>query len=290
MSDAIRSTELVEINAPLVEINAPVGFFSGPVQIWRNVREHRHLLANFIQRDIRLRYRDSALGYFWSLLEPLGLSAVYFVLFVILAGKPEPKFALWVMIGVIVWSFFAKALSDTLICLTKNEGLIKQVYFPREIFALTTVGSKLVLTALSLLVAVPMMVYFGIGPTWHLIMVPLGLILTALLALGVGLAMACLNVVNRDVDYFFRFVIRAGFFVSPVMWTVEMAGSRAKALDSLLLNPMAVPITMVRNGIDGHGLPMGRGFIVFSIACCVLSFLVGSMIFKRFEASVVKKL
>ncbi len=279
--DAIRSTELVDINAP-------VPFLAGPREIWRNVREHHHLIANFIQRDIRLKYRDSALGYFWSLLEPLGLSAVYFVLFVILAGRPEPKFALWVLIGVIVWSFFAKALSDTLICLTKNEGLIKQVYFPREIFALTTVGSKLVLTGLSLLVAVPLMIYFGIAPTWHLVMVPVGLILAALLALGVGLAMACLNVVNRDVDYFFRFVIRAGFFVSPVMWTVEMAGSRA--LDILLLNPMAVPITMVRNGIDGHGVNIGPGYVAYSIGFCILSFLVGSMIFKRFEAAVVKKL
>ena len=282
--DAIRSTELVEINAP-------VPFLAGPREIWRNFREHRHLIANFIQRDIRLKYRDSALGYFWSLLEPLGLSAVYFVLFVILAGRPEPKFSLWVLVGVIVWSFFSTALGDSLNSLTRNEGLIKQVYIPREIFAITNVGSKLVLAALSLLVTVPMMVYFGIAPTLYLLMVPLGLALASVLALGVGLAMACLNVVNRDVDYFFRFVIRAGFFLSPVMWTVEWAGNRAKALDYLLLNPMAVPITMVRNGIDGHGLVGIRpGYVIYSITFCLLSFLLGAMIFKRFEATVVKKL
>src|SRR5688500_8359822 len=128
MSEAIRSTELVEINAP-------VPFLAGPREILRNVREHRYLIANFIQRDIRLKYRDSALGYFWSLLEPLGLSAVYFVLFVILAGRPEPEFALWVLVGVIVWGFFSGALGDCLTSLTRHESLIKQVYIPREIFA-----------------------------------------------------------------------------------------------------------------------------------------------------------
>ena len=284
MSEAIRSTELVEINAP-------VPFLAGPREILRNVREHRYLIANFIQRDIRLKYRDSALGYFWSLLEPLGLSAVYFVLFVILAGRPEPEFALWVLVGVIVWGFFAGALGDCLTSLTRHESLIKQVYIPREIFAVTNVGSKLILAALSLLVVVPMMVYFHIPPTVYLLLVPAGLALASLLALGIGLSMACFNVVNRDVDYFFRFVLRAGFFLSPVMWTVELAGNRAKALDALLLNPIAVPITMVRDGIDGHGLAgVPSGYVIYSVAFCVLSFVVGAMIFKRFEATVVKKL
>ncbi|HWM88824.1 MAG TPA: ABC transporter permease [Kofleriaceae bacterium] len=283
MSDVIRSTELVEINAP-------VSFFSGPREMWRNMREHHHLIANFIQRDIRLKYRDSALGYFWSLLEPLGLSAVYFVLFVILAGKPDPRYALWVLLGVITWNFFSQTLSDSLVALTKNESLIKAVYLPREIFAVTNVGSKLVLTVLSLLVAVPLMIYFGIPPTPWLLMVPLGLVLTGLLALGIGLAMSCLNVVNRDVEYFFRFVTKAGFFLSPVMWTTDMAGSREKVLDYLMLNPVAVPITMVRNGIAGHGPGVGNGHVLYSVTFCLLSFLLGAMIFKRFEGSVIKKL
>jgi lipopolysaccharide transport system permease protein len=283
MNDAIRKTELLEINAP-------VPFLAGPRELWRNAREHRHLILNFIQRDIRLKYRDSALGYFWSLLEPLGMSAVYFVLFVILAGRPDPKFVLWVFVGVITWQFFSRSMSETLGCLTKREGLIKQTYLPREIFALTSVGSKLVLTALSLLVAVPLMIYFAIAPSLYLFMVPVGLILAAMLALGAGLSMACLNVVNRDVEYFSHFVLRAGFFLSPVMWTVEMAGTREKALDYLLLNPMTVPITMVRNGIDGKGIGIDSGYILYSVAFCVIAFLVGSMIFKRFEATVVKKL
>jgi len=275
----------------LTEINPPIGFWSGPARMWRNARENRHLLYNFIQRDIRLKYRDSALGYFWSLLEPLMMSAVYFILYVIIAGKPDPRYPLWVILGVITWSFFTKAVSDSLVCLTRNEGMIKQVYFPRELFALTSVGSALALTLLNLLVAIPLLLIYRIPPTPYLLMVPVGLLLTALLGLGIGMGMACLNVVNRDVDFFFRFLTRAGVFLAPVMWTVEMAPpSKAKWIDYLLLNPMAVPITMVRDGIAGERLGIGAGHVAYSVGFCLFSFLLGSMFFMRYEAFTIKKL
>lgn len=285
MPDAVRTPELAEINPP-------VPFLDGVRQVWRNVVEHRHLITNFIQRDIRLKYRDSAFGYFWSLLEPLLLSAIYFVLYIIVAGKPSPMYPLWVVLGVMTWSFFSKGLADSLTCLTGNEGMIKQVYIPREIFAITSISSSFIMTALSLLVAVPLMIIYRLPPTPYLLMVPVGLILAAMLALGVGLGLACANVVTRDVEFFFRFVTRGGMFISPVMWTVDMAPrSRAPWIEYLLLNPIAVPITMVRNGITGKGLDGIDGiYVAYSVGFCLLSFVLGTLVFKRFEGSVIKKL
>lgn len=277
--------------AELVEINAPVSLPGGLTQIWRNLREHRHLVSNFIRRDVRLRYRNSALGYFWSLFEPLLLAGVYYVLYVIIAGKPDPRYPLWIILGVMTWSFFSRALNESVTCITRNERMIKQVYFPRELFAFTSVGSNLILTSLSVLVAIPMMVIYRIPPSLGLLMVPVGLGLAALLGLGMGLGMACANVVNRDVEFFARFLTRAGMFISPVMWTVAMAPkTRSPWLEYLLLNPMAVPITMVRSGVEGKGLGIPSGYVAYSVATCILSFLVGAMVFKRFEAKVVKRL
>jgi len=278
-------------SAELVEINAPVSWPRGLAQMWRNLTTHHHLINNFVRRDVRLRYRDSALGYFWSLFEPLLLAGVYYVLFVIIAGKPEPRYPLWIILGVMTWGLFSKSLNDAMTCLTRNEGMIKQVYFPRELFAFTSVGSSLIITGLSTLVAVPMMAMYGIGPSLGLLMVPVGLALAGLFGLGVGLGLACANVVNRDVEFFSRFLTRAGMFMSPVMWTVAMAPkTRAPWLKYLLLNPVAVPITMVRSGIEGKGLGISAGFVTYSVCACILSFLFGAMIFKRFEARVVKKL
>ena len=274
----------------LAEVNPRVPFLAGPARILRNLRAHRHIVSNFIYRDLRLKYRDSAFGFFWALLEPLFLSAVYFLLFVIVAGNPEPRVPLWIILGVITWQLFSKTLTSAVTSLTRNEGTIKQVYFPREIFAVTTAGAQLVLASVSLLVAIPFLVYFRIAPTAHLWMVPAGLLLSVALALGIGLGMACLNVVNRDVEHLFKFITRAGMFLSPVMWTVDMPRSRSGLLDVLFFNPMAVPITMVRNGVEGRPLGVEPEYVAYSVAFCVVSCFLGAMIFKRFEAGVVKKI
>ena len=273
----------------LVEINPRVHFLAGPWQMWRNLRAHRHIVSNFISRDIRLKYRDSAFGFFWSLLEPLGLAAVFFIMFVIVLERPQPRAPLHIIMGVIVWGLFSRTLTSALTSISKNGGTIKSVYFPREIFAITSAGGQLVLCSMSLLVAIPFMIYYGIQPSPYLVMAPAGMLLATALALGVGLCFACLNVVYRDVEFVFKFVVRAGMFLSPVMWTMDHASGRGKLMGVLLFNPIAVPITMVRNGIDGRPIGVHAGWVVYSVVLCLGSLVLGAMIFKRWEAGVVKK-
>ena|SRR5690349_22119118 len=274
----------------LVEINPSVPLLAGAPQMWRNLWTHRHLLSSFVQRDLRLRYRDTAFGYFWSLLEPLLLSGVYFLLYVILAGSPQPRVPMWIIVGVITWQLFSKTLTGTVTSLTKNDAIIKQAYFPRELFAVTGAVAQLTLSSASLLVAIPFMIYFGIVPSLHLLLAPVGLLLAATLGLGIGLAFACLNVANRDVEHLFKFLTRAGMFLSPVMWTIEMPKGRAQILDYLFFNPMATALTLVRNGIDGRPLGIHPGFVAYSVAVCALSLVVGATIFRRYEAGVVKRI
>jgi ABC-type polysaccharide/polyol phosphate export permease len=273
----------------LVEPNPPPSLLGGLARMARDVRRHRHLVGNFVSRDIRLKFRDSKLGYLWSILEPLLMTGVYVVLFTVIAGKPEPLYPLWVVIGVITWNFFGRSLTGSLTALTGNEGIIKQVYFPRILFAVNTVASGAVMALLSLFVAVPFLIYHRIPPTAGLLLVPAGLLLTALFAMGLGLALACLNVVFRDAEFIMRFVVRAGFYLSPVMWTFHMV-PKSRASVAVLLNPMSVPITMVRNGIDGSSLGISSGWILYSVAVCVSIFLVGVCIFQRYEAGVVKSI
>jgi lipopolysaccharide transport system permease protein len=273
----------------LVEPNPPPSLLGGLGRMIRDLRRHRHLVANFISRDIRLKYRDSKLGYVWSVLEPLLMTGVYVVLFSVIAGKPQKLYPLWVVVGVITWNFFGKALTGSLTALTGNEGIIKQVYFPRILFAVTSVGSGAVMSALSLLVAVPFLVYHRIPPSTALFLIPAGILLTALFAMGFGLALACLNVVFRDTEFIMRFLVRAGFYLSPVMWTFHMV-PKTRASVAILLNPMAVPITLVRNGIDGSPIGISPGWILYSVAVCTAMFVLGVCLFQRYEAGMVKSL
>ena len=116
--------------------------------------------------------------------------------------------------------------------------------------------------------------------------------MSTILALGIGMLVAPLNAKFQDVQHLFRFIVRAGFFVSPVMWTYEMGESRASGvyLDLILLNPMVVPITLARKGFDGSELTIATSSIIYSFGFAFMSLLVGIMIFKKFEAKAVKYL
>jgi len=275
--------------AQLVEPNPRPSFLGGLPRMFRDIKTHHHLVSNFISRDIRLKYRNSTLGYVWSILEPLLMTSIYVVLFGIIAGKPQPLYPLWVVIGVITWNFFGRALNGSLTTLTGNEGIIKQVYFPRALFAVTNVGSAMVMSVLSLLVSIPFLVYHHIPPSLSLFWVPAGLMFMALFGMGMGLALAPLNVVFRDAEFIIRFIVRAGFYLSPIMWTFHMV-PKSRASVAILINPLSVPITMVRNGIDGSHLGIATHWVVYSCVVCTVMFAFGVCIFQRFEAGVVKAL
>ncbi len=286
MTDELHASVGVELTEP----NPSTSLVGGLAKMLREIRSYRYLISNFVRRDLRVKYRNSALGYFWSLLDPLLLSGVYVVLFLIVAGNPHRLYPLWVVIGVLCWRFFGNSFQFAVSSLTGNEGTIKSIYFPRCLFAVAAASSNLAMVSLNLMVAVPFLVYFRMPPTIHLLLVPGGLALLFMLGLGLGLALACLNVLNRDVAHLSSFLLRAGFYVTPVLWTVEMAHGKKHALRYLLLNPVAVPITMVRNGLTGRPITVHWGYIIWSVVCSALTLLVGAMIFQRYEARVVKKL
>ena len=276
----------------LREQNPEISFFAGPVACIQTMFNDWYLIRNLVKKDLRARYKRAALGYGWTFLEPFLLSAVYYALFTILAGNPEKLYSMWVLLGVIVWGHFSRSLQGTVACLSRGGGLIKQVYFPREILAFSPVLAQLVVAMLSLTAVIPVMLYLGVTPTSSLWMVAAGLVLTTMIAMGVGMLVAPLNAISEDVGHLFRFITRAGFFVSPVMWTYEMMLTRASGqwVDIVMLNPMVVPLTLVRHGIDGTPLSLEMNHILYSIGFAVLSLYIGAAVFKRWEARVVKYL
>ena len=256
-----------------------------------NLWSHRNLIRNFASRDISQRYRNSIIGYFWTVLEPLLLSAVYYFLFTIISGNPEERYPLWIILGVVTWQYFSRGLNESVNCLTGNKNMIKQIYFPRELFAVSKVLAQLVVTTMSLLVAVPFLIALDIQLTWQIIFVPLALMIVTLQVLGVGWLVAVPNVHHGDIAHFTRFITRAGFFVSPVMWTISMAkGGRAALLDYIFLNPMVVPLEMMRSGFDGSDLLIPQWAIVWCIGFTVGIVFLGLTVFKKAEAKVVKRL
>mgnify|MGYP003323415676 FL=1 len=188
--------------------------------------KHRFLVRNLVSKEIRGRYRNAMLGYTWTVLEPAMLASVYYFLFIMLAGNADKMYPVWVIIGVVVWSCFGKALQGTVSSLSRNGQMIHLVYFPRIIFPMTAMQGNIIISMMSCLVVFPIMLIYDLPVTIYLLYVPLSIFMAGFLAIGLGMLVAPLNCIQRDIEHLFRFIVRAGFFLSPVMWTYEMALER----------------------------------------------------------------
>jgi ABC-2 type transport system permease protein len=272
----------------------PIGVKSNallaPIHTISEIRKNRFLVRNLIRREVRGRYRNAALGYAWTVIEPALLASVYWFLFIMLSGNPDEMYAVWVLIGVIVWSCFSKSLNAATNSLTKNIRTIHLVYFPRSIFPVSGIGANIMVTLMSCMVILPIIYIYDMPITVHMIWIPVGVVMAGFMALGLGMMMAPLNCVNRDVEHLVRFITRAGFFVSPVMWTAEMAMERGAWGEAALWNPMVVPITMVRHGLEGKAVELPQGIIAASIVASIVFYLIGSMVFSKYERGAVKYL
>lgn len=262
---------------------------ASPIHFYRNIVQNKSMIGNFVRRDVRIRYRNSLLGYIWTVLQPLLLAGVYYFVFTIIAGQEEELYPIWVLIGVITWQFFARSLNGSITSISRNANMIKLIYFPREIFALTTVGSNAIITGLSLLVVIPFIFYYDLPIGLHFLWLLAGLSISAVMALGIGMMLAPLNAVHGDIAHLFQFITKAGFFLSPVMWTLRMIpASRSDMLNYILLNPMVVPLEMMRCGVDGSELQIEGAWIAYSIGFAIASLLLGVIIFIQSEWKAVK--
>jgi lipopolysaccharide transport system permease protein len=261
-----------------------------PFHTLTEIRKNRFLVRNLVRREVRARYRNAALGYAWTVLEPALLASVYWFLFIMLSGNPDKMYAVWVLIGVIVWGCFSKSLNAATNSLTGNVRTMHLVYFPRSIFPVSGVGANMVVTMMSCLVIIPIIYIYDLPITFHLLLVPLGVFMAGFMALGFGMMMAPLNCIQRDVQHLIRFITRAGFFVSPVMWTAEMAMERGAWGEAALWNPMVLPITMVRHGLEGKFVELPPAVILSSIISALVIYLVGTIVFSKYERGAVKYL
>lgn len=261
-----------------------------PLDTLLEIKNNRFLVRNLVRREVRGRYRNAGLGYAWAIIEPALLALVYWFLFIMLSGNPDKLYAVWVLIGVIVWSCFSKSLNAATNSLTKNIRTIHLVYFPRSIFPVSGVGANLVVTLMSCLIILPIIYVYELPITVHMIWIPIGVFMAGFMALGLGMMMAPLNCVNGDVEHLVRFITRAGFFVSPVMWTAEMALERGAWGEAALWNPMVVPITMVRHALEGKAVVLPEGIILASVLASIGFYVIGTIVFSKYERGAVKHL
>ncbi len=242
-------TRLQELNdLPLASALPPSGAVSGFVFAVGQVLSHRELVGLLVARELKSRYKDSALGFIWSLIKPLMQLLIYYVAIGKFLGAERgiPLFAIFIFAGLTVWGLFSEVVSSTTSSIIWNSGLVKKVALPREIFAVSVVGSagfNFLIQLSILLLATIALGTFPLSPS--LILVPLATGVTVVLALAVGLALSALNVYFRDIQHLVEVLLMVLFWLSPVVYSytfvhATLGGSWLEKL--YLANPMTLVV------------------------------------------------
>lgn len=248
--------------------------------MFKDLYQYRQLLKSNIKKEIRGKYKGSFLGVLWSFVNPLLSVMVYAIVFPLVLKTTQPHYVTYLIIGIIPWTFFTTAISQGTTTVLVNGGIIKKVYFPREILPISIVSSGLVNFLISCLIIFIFLIFSGIGFSFHIILLPLVILIQYILLLSIVFITSSINVYIRDAEYIINFFVNMLFYATPILYSTELFPEKFRWI--LNLNPMAVIINGYRDILYYHNMPNINILIIMLLFSLVLLFI-GVKIFKKLE-------
>jgi lipopolysaccharide transport system permease protein len=248
----------------------------------REMWKSRELLYFMIWRDIKVRYKQTALGAAWAIIQPFFTMVVFSLFFGRLAGIPSDgvPYPIFSYAALVPWTFFANGLALASNSLVGSANLISKVYFPRLIVPTATILSGIVDFVLAFIVLIGMMLVYGIMPTVNVIWLPFFLLLALITSMGAGLWLSALNVQFRDVKYIVPFLTQLWLFLTPIAYPSSMLPEPWRTLYGI--NPMAGVVEGFRWALLGTEMTVGP-MIAVSVVAAVILMISGAFYFRRME-------
>jgi ABC-2 type transport system permease protein len=275
----------------------PTGFASGKTTLSireRTVRvfQYRRILKLLVKRDLKVRYAGSILGYLWTVLDPLLMSVVYWLIFTKLfnrGGVGEDPYILFLVAGQLPWAWFNGGVSQTAKALRSEAQMVRSSNVPRELWVIRVICSK----GVEYLLSLPVLAIFALAylkaPTWRVVFLPLALLMIFALLMGLGMMLAPLTVLIRDFDRIIPIVMRVMFYMSPVLYSLHTVLHKAPALRVLFeVNPMVGPLLLARSSF--FPAELSWYYVWHSAIVITVIFFVGLFTFTRLERQVLKEI
>ncbi len=242
---------------------------------------YRELLFHLVKKELKLKYRGSVLGFFWSLLSPVLMMVVFTLIFSFVFKFNIKNFPIFLLCGLLPWNFHSLTLGSSTGSIVGSANLIKKVYFPREILPASIVLANLVNFLLEFLVLIVFLIGFGFPFYTYLYFLVIIIILQIIFSLGLGLLLAALNVLFRDVEHFVGILLLVWFYACPIIYPAEKV-LPAKYIGVYYLNPMAALVTLYRQVLY-YGQPPDSRLLAYAAISAALMFGIGYAVFLRLE-------
>ena len=248
--------------------------------LFKNLYNYRELLKSNIKKEIRGKYKGSFLGVLWSFINPLLQVAVYAIVFPYIMRIQQDHYLQYLIIGIIPWTFFTTVITQGMITVRMNAGIIKKVYFPREILPISVTLSGLVNFFISCIIIVLFCVFGGLGISWHILLLPLIALIQFIFTLGLVFGLSAINIYIKDTEYIVQFLINMLFYGTPILYSTELFPEKMRWL--LYANPLTELIEAYRDIFMFYKLPGANG-MMYLIGITIFLFGLGYFIFRKLE-------
>ena len=243
------------------------------------------ILFNFAISDLKIRYRNSVLGVFWSLVEPLLMMGVLFVVFSNMFKFEIPNFPIYLLLGIVCYNFFKNGTTFALNSLTNRSALMTQIYFPRSVPAISAGITASIMLIIELIVLAFFIVIFQFAPPITILLLPLILALLFVLVIGISLPLSVLNVKYKDTEFVWLVVVYAGFFLTPIFYQFDMMPIEVQNV--LQFSPMVQIVTMAHHVVL-YGILPSVNSILYAVGSISVITTVGYLIFRKYQAKIVE--
>jgi len=250
------------------------------MKVFRELYQYRELLKTNVHKEIRGKYKGSFLGVLWSFLNPLLMVAVYAIVFPYLMRMQQENYLIYLITGVIPWVFFTSVVTSGCNCVWLNGGIIKKVYFPREILPLSVVLAALINFLISCIIILLFVIFSGVGISANILWLPLIAIIQSILSLGLLLMLSAINVYVRDIEYLVQFIVNLAFYATPIVYSISMIPEKFRWL--LKLNPMTSLIEAYRSIFYYKTMPDITNLGIVGLVSFVI-LIIGYLVFRKLE-------
>lgn len=251
------------------------------MKLFKDLYAYRELLKSNVKKEIRGKYKGSFLGVLWSFVNPLLMTLVYAIVFpYLMRGAGYEHYTTFLIIGILPWTWFTTSIAQGTFVVLGNAGIIKKVYFPREILPISVVASGLVNFLISCVIMILFVIFSGIGFTKYVLFLPLIIITQFLLILGIIFITSAVNVYVRDLEYIVNFIIQMLFYGTPILYSLDLFKDAPKTIRTLIeLNPMTTIVNCYRDVLYWGNVPHIKSLLVVLLASLGLV-IVGLWIFR----------
>lgn len=253
----------------------------------QEMKKRKDLLFYLVKSGLKAEHRNSYLGYFWWLLDPLLNIAVYYFLVVVILQRGGENYAVFLVIGLVVWRWISSSINTSANSVLRYSSIINQVYLPKFIFPLSFTITQFVNFLFGTVVIGLFLAIFGVVPTWHIVYLPLIMFITFVFLLAIGSILGYFTVFIRDIDNLLSHIIRIFFYASPIIWE----GGRLPPEYGIIvmLNPIAIIVTSFRDVLMEHKNPnfIGLG-IIFALSSIAIIFMLNH--YSKKEHKIIKAL